>query len=155
MDTSLVATTSTDMRFRANTPNTVDKKPYCPVMRLETMSSSVTFRLSTTLVTSTFDRSRSAVISVPGAVLGVMVCTCLQSVQQKLSLMSQSQHRRQKTLTKHSNATQHYTNLLYEFFTRTPMSPFSTAGCMASGCSTVAPKNASSVASSKVNKGMG
>lgn len=69
METSLVATTSTEMRLRAKMPNTVDRNPYCPVMRLETMSSSVTLRLSTTLVTSTSDRSRCDVMSVPGAVL--------------------------------------------------------------------------------------
>ena len=46
-------------------------------------------------------------------------------------------------------------HLLYEFFTRTASPPFCSAGCIASGCSTAAPKYASSVASSKVSSGMG
>ena len=47
-------------------------------------------------------------------------------------------------------------DLLYEFLTRTPMVPPKlSAGCMASGCSTVAPKKASSVASSNVSRGTG
>jgi hypothetical protein len=44
---------------------------------------------------------------------------------------------------------------LYEFFTRTARSAPCSAGCMASGCSTVAPKKASSVASSYVSSGTG
>mmetsp|Transcript_28058 Transcript_28058/g.95632 ORF Transcript_28058/g.95632 Transcript_28058/m.95632 type:complete len:203 (-) Transcript_28058:352-960(-) len=67
-DTSEVATTSTDISLSCITSNTLARKPYCPSMRVDTMSSSVTLRLSTIDVSSVSSpRSRSRRITVPGA----------------------------------------------------------------------------------------
>ncbi len=43
--------------------------PYCPIMRVDTISTSVTLGLRTSEVTSTLSMLRCAVMTVPGAVL--------------------------------------------------------------------------------------
>lgn len=55
----------------------LDMKPYWPSMRVDAMSSSVTPRLSTMLVMSAPDMSRSRLISVPAACLRHPGCVCL------------------------------------------------------------------------------
>jgi hypothetical protein len=65
--TSDVATTSTEILQRLKASKTYDRKPYCPVMRVGMMSTSVTLLLSTMLVTSTLDMSRDALMREPGA----------------------------------------------------------------------------------------
>mmetsp|Transcript_15695 Transcript_15695/g.51500 ORF Transcript_15695/g.51500 Transcript_15695/m.51500 type:complete len:269 (+) Transcript_15695:167-973(+) len=65
-DTSEVATTSTEISFLRRMSNTLARNPYCPSMRVETMSSSVTFFLTTMEVRreSSIDRLRR--MTVPG-----------------------------------------------------------------------------------------
>jgi len=77
-----VATTSTDSFCLPNASNTVARNPYWPIMRSETMSTSVTWFLSTIEVTSTSAMFRMLLIMVPGAVLHghghihTHVCVC-------------------------------------------------------------------------------
>ena len=67
--TSLVATTSTDTWWAAMTANTWARKPCWPSMRVDTMSSMLTFCLRTTDVNRLLLISRCRVISVPGAAM--------------------------------------------------------------------------------------
>mmetsp|Transcript_946 Transcript_946/g.2196 ORF Transcript_946/g.2196 Transcript_946/m.2196 type:complete len:242 (-) Transcript_946:783-1508(-) len=66
-DTSLVATTSTEISNSSNTRKTLDRKPYCPSMRLLTMSTRVTPDLSTMLESNEDDMSLSLQMMDPGA----------------------------------------------------------------------------------------
>mmetsp|Transcript_6657 Transcript_6657/g.22445 ORF Transcript_6657/g.22445 Transcript_6657/m.22445 type:complete len:326 (-) Transcript_6657:387-1364(-) len=93
---------------------TFARKPYCPSIRVDTISNIVTFFFLTMLVSSqsVSPPGRVCPISVPGA------------------------------------------RTLYEFFTRTHRLALSMAGRMDCGCSTCAPKYASSVASWKLRNAM-